>query len=77
MQSAFQAKGKEFPRWTRPVVAISLLLIGLSLSTFGLINLVARGYGTISYGVFLVYVFPMLTTGIYKIFFSRGTEHEK
>lgn len=77
IQSAFQAKGKEFPRWTRPVVAVSLLLIGLGLSTFGLINLVARGYGTVSYGVFLVYVFPMLTIGIYKIFFSRDTEHEK
>jgi len=74
LQSAFQAKGKEFPQWARPVVAIGLLLAGLALSAFGLIQLVAQGYGTASYGVFLVFVLPMLTLGLYKIMRERRSQ---
>jgi len=76
-QSAFQAKGKEFPPWARPVVAIGLLLAGSALSTFGLIQLVARGYGTASYGVFLVFALPMVTLGLYKIMRERGSQSVK
>lgn len=76
-QSAFRARGREFPQWARPVVAIGLLLIGLALSAFGLIRLVARGYGTASYGVFIVFVFPMLTLGLYKIIRERGSKSVK
>jgi uncharacterized membrane protein YkvI len=75
--SAFQAKGREFPQWARPVVAIGLLLAGTALSTFGLIQLVARGYGTASYGVFLIFVFPMITLGLYKIMRERGSQSAK
>lgn len=51
-------KSKEFPRWQRPLVAVGLLVLGMCLSTFGLINLIAKGYGMISWGFFLVYVIP-------------------
>jgi uncharacterized membrane protein YkvI len=77
LQSAYQAKDREFPQWARPIVAIALLLAGTALSTFGLIQLVARGYGTASYGVFLIFVFPMVTLGIYKIIRERGSQNAK
>ncbi|MBN1223349.1 MAG: hypothetical protein JXB23_08865 [Candidatus Aminicenantes bacterium] len=77
IQSAFETKNREFPQWARPFVAVGLLMTGLALSTFGLIDLIARGYGTTSYGVFLVYVFPMLTLGLCKIFRHRGSQREK
>lgn len=77
LQSAFQAKSREFPQWARPVVAVGLLLAGTALSTFGLIQLVARGYGTASYGVFLIFVFPMMTLGLYKIIRERGSQSAK
>jgi uncharacterized membrane protein YkvI len=68
IQSALQARGKKLPRWQRPVVALVLLLIGLGLSTFGLIPLIAKGYGTVSWGFFIVYIIPLVTIGLYKIF---------
>jgi uncharacterized membrane protein YkvI len=67
IRSALQAKGKRFPDWQRPVVAVFLLLLSLGISTFGLINLVAKGYGSISWGIFLFYFVPLMTIGLYKI----------
>lgn len=67
IQSTFQAKGKTLPRWLRPLVALALLLIGLGISTFGLINLIAKGYGSVSWGFFIVYIIPIMTYGLYRI----------
>lgn len=71
IQSSLQEKGKALPRWLRPLVAVVLLLCGLGISTFGLISLIAKGYGTISWGFFAVYIIPLLTFGFFKIR-SRG-----
>lgn len=68
IRSALEAKGRMFPIWIRPVVALILLLIGLGISTFGLISLIAKGYGSISWGFCVVYVIPLVTLGLYKIF---------
>jgi uncharacterized membrane protein YkvI len=67
IKSAFEARKREFPNWARPVVAIVLLLLSLSLARFGIITLVAKGYGTMSWGIFVIYVIPLLTIGVYKI----------
>jgi uncharacterized membrane protein YkvI len=67
IRSALQAKGRRFPNWQRPIVAIILLLMSLGISSFGLINLVAKGYGSISWGIFLIYFVPLMTIGLYKI----------
>lgn len=74
IQSGLRTKGKELPQWQRPLVAIILILIGLGISTFGLINLIAKGYGTISWGFFLVFVVPIISLGVYKIKKSRDDE---
>ncbi len=67
IRSALEAKGKMLQPWARPSVAIVLLLIGVGISTFGLINLIAKGYGSISWGFFVVYIIPLMTLGLYKI----------
>jgi len=67
IQSALRAKGKELSRWQRPLVAALLLLIAFGFSTFGLINLIAKGYGNASWGFLLAYIIPLLTIGIYKL----------
>jgi uncharacterized membrane protein YkvI len=71
LQSALQAKGKKLPDWLRPLVAAALLSIGLGISSFGLINLIAKGYGSISWGIFIVYAVPLITYGLYKIVSER------
>ena len=67
VQSALEARGKKFPAWQRPVIALGLLLLSLGISTFGLIALVAKGYGSISWGIFLFYFVPMMTVGLARI----------
>jgi uncharacterized membrane protein YkvI len=67
IHAALKAHGKDLKNWQRPVVAAVLLLIGLGLSMFGLIDLISKGYGTISWGFFAVYIIPLITIGIIKI----------
>jgi len=63
LRSALQARGKELQQWQRPLIAVVILLIAFGLSTFGLIDLIAKGYGTISWGFFAVFIIPLLTLG--------------
>ena len=58
---------KELSSWIRPAVAVSLLAIATAISQFGLIDLIARGYGTLTWGFIIVYVIPVLTVGIWKL----------
>lgn len=69
-------KGKKFSRWQRSLVAIGLLCLGMSLSTLGLINLIAKGYGTLSWGFFIVYVIPITTLGLAKIMREKRSHRE-
>ena len=67
IEHTLASRGKEFPDWQRPVIAIILLLLSLGLAKFGIIALVARGYGLMSWGVFAIYFVPLVTVGLYKI----------
>ena len=58
---------QEMPVWVRPAVAIGLLALGTIISSFGLIGLIARGYGTLTLGFIAVYVVPVLTIGVWRI----------
>lgn len=67
IQATLRSKGKALPQWQRPLVATVFLLVALGISTFGLINLIAKGYGTASWGFLLIYIIPVMTYGLYKI----------
>ncbi|MEE3136608.1 MAG: hypothetical protein VX291_01610 [Gemmatimonadota bacterium] len=58
---------KELPSWVRPAVAVGLLTIATFVSQFGLIDLIARGYGTLTWGFIFIYVLPVLTVGVWKL----------
>ena len=66
--STIKDMGKEMPKIARPIIATSLLLIALVLaSEFGLVSLIAKGYGMLTFGFIVVFVVPVLTIGLYKI----------
>jgi uncharacterized membrane protein YkvI len=44
-----------------------MALVGLGVSSFGLIGLIAKGYGTISWGFFILHGVALFTIGLYKI----------
>ena len=54
-------------RWFFLLVAVILLVGTTAISSFGLTGLIAKGYGTLAWVMFIVYVIPILTLGIYKI----------
>lgn len=60
------------PRWVRPATAVVALGLAAALSSFGLIGLVAKGYGTLTWYFLLVFVLPVLTRGAWLAFGRRG-----
>jgi uncharacterized membrane protein YkvI len=60
-------RGGELARWVRPVVAFGFLAAGTAVSSFGLVGLIASGYGAITLVIIAVFVVPVLTVGIAKI----------
>ena len=73
---AFKNKGQEVPKWSTPVVAVILLVGTTAISSFGLTGLIAEKTVVENDGkldqfdawvMFIVYVIPILTLGIYKI----------
>ena len=60
-------RGKGMSNVARGLVGAGLALIGLAISNFGLIGLIAQGYGTISWVFFILQGVALFTIGIYKI----------
>ncbi len=63
----FQERGREMPPMARPALALGLLLAGTLLAGVGLVDLIARGYGTLTWVFLVVYVVPVLTLGLWRI----------
>ncbi len=63
----FTARGGSMPAWARPLIAIALLIAGWLLSRLGLIDLIARGYGAMTWVFMAIFVLPLLTVGIVRI----------
>jgi uncharacterized membrane protein YkvI len=60
-------RGKALSQRIHAMTAGTAILVSTSLSTFGIVALIAHGYGTIGWGFFAVYVIPTLTIGVWKI----------
>jgi uncharacterized membrane protein YkvI len=58
-------------RPTRAAIAILCVLASGCLSFFGVVNLIAQGYGTMAWGFLALYVAPILTVGLYRLIQSR------
>lgn len=67
IEIAYRRKHGNVAAWIRPVITIGLTILSIVVSTFGLIPLIAKGYGTICWGFFILFAVPILTIGIYKI----------
>ncbi len=60
-------EGKKQFSYLRPVIAIAFILFAIALSSIGIIDLIAKGYGIISWGFLIVFLLPLATIGLYKI----------
>jgi len=67
IDSVYVEQNKPTPSWIKSALTLTLLVAGVFIAQFGLIGLIAKGYGTITWGFFIFYVIPALTIGIWKI----------
>lgn len=68
----YHERSKEMPRWMRPVVAVVALGLSITLANqFGLVGLIAQGYGTLAWGFIVIYLVPLLTYGVWQIFVKK------
>lgn len=67
IDSVYIEKEQTTPSWINPTLTIVLLIAGVFIAKFGLVGLISKGYGTITWGFFIFYVIPVLTIGIRKI----------
>ncbi|NLH95454.1 MAG: hypothetical protein GX449_05280 [Synergistaceae bacterium] len=60
-------RGRGMSNFARGAVGAVLALVGLAISNFGLIGLIAKGYGTISWVFFILQGVALFTIGLYKL----------
>ena len=69
ISEVFTEKQLSMPRWLRPCIAFVALLISIVLAEkVGLIDLIAKGYGALTWVFALVFIAPLLSVGLVKIY---------
>lgn len=68
-----QRRKTEFPHAWRLAVAAALLVGSIFIADrFGLVTLIAKGYRVLAYLFLAVYVLPLLTWGVWRLWKGRG-----
>ena len=67
LATTYAEREREMPVSLRPTIAIGMLVIGALSAQVGLTDLIARGYGTVTWAFIGVFVVPVLTLGVWKI----------
>lgn len=66
--------GRTMTSRVRLMVAVTLLLVSfIAANYFGIIDLIASGYGTITWGFWLLFMLPVLTIGLRRILSTRAS----
>lgn len=61
------------PKLLRPAIAVGLLIAGSLMSRFGIVELIATGYGAMTWVSLAIVVLPLLTIGVMKIRAAAGS----
>jgi uncharacterized membrane protein YkvI len=70
----FLEKSLQMPRWLRPAVALFTLFVAVMLADrFGIINLIAKGYGSLTWAFLVIIFLPLVTVGVWRISQARDT----
>jgi len=70
-----ERRQRPMPRALRPVLAVGVMLIAVyAASAVGLIELIARGYGSLTWYFLAIYVLPLMTWGLWWLWRRSRTE---
>lgn len=67
LSRSYAERGRTMPQKLRPVIGVVMLLVATAIAQFGLVELVAQGYGMLSWVALCVYVIPVVTLGLWKL----------
>ncbi|MGJ4729688.1 YkvI family membrane protein [Luteimonas sp. SDU101] len=66
--AAFRERERAMPRALRPGIAVGTMLLAVYAATaVGLVDLIARGYGTLTWYFLAIYVLPLMTWGLWRL----------
>ncbi|MEZ5365500.1 MAG: hypothetical protein R2748_25015 [Bryobacterales bacterium] len=67
-------KGETLSHWRRLGIAAIILVVSVWLAdSFGLVALIERGYGMITYGYWLLFLAPILAVGAWRVVLNRAS----
>lgn len=65
---SYSAQGKKLPDIMRAIIAVGALIVAIFLAdVFGIISLIAKGYGSLSYAYIAVVIIPLMTLGLWRV----------
>jgi uncharacterized membrane protein YkvI len=65
---ALASRGRPMPPMARPALALAVMSVSIFAATaVGLVGLIARGYGALTWAFIALLVIPVLTIGVWKI----------
>ena len=62
-----EAADKSLSGRNRALIAIGMLTVALLMSRFGMIDLIAVGYGALAWAYMIILVLPLFTIGVWKV----------
>jgi uncharacterized membrane protein YkvI len=64
----YEERGKQMPRAMRPTLAVIVMLISVyAAAAIGLVGLIEKGYGYLTYAFIVLLIIPVLTIGVWRI----------
>ena len=65
---AYEEQQRQMPRLLRPALAIVIMILSVyAAASIGLIDLIAKGYGMLTYAFIALLVVPVLTVGVWRM----------
>jgi uncharacterized membrane protein YkvI len=63
----YEERRRPMPRLLRPALAVAVMVVSVyAASAVGLVDLIAKGYGLLTYAFILLLILPVLTIGVWK-----------
>jgi uncharacterized membrane protein YkvI len=64
----YEEGDRPMPRILRPALAITIMLVSVyAASAIGLVDLIAKGYGYLTYAFIVLLIVPVLTVGLWRL----------
>jgi len=64
----YEEKSRPMPRTLRPALAVGLMVVSVyAASAVGLVDLIAKGYGYLTYAFIALLIVPVLTIGLWRL----------